>query len=92
MIRLHSVPLVLSLIALGAGPRVDAAAAPEPKTELWVLDAQHLPAPEQTLAATLQGVLNQDRATVWITAQGMSAVVLEQLRAEGATLHEAATP
>ena len=71
------------------------AAAAEPgrtPAELFVLDPERLPRAEQTLTATLQGVLNESRATVWMRAQGMSAVVLDQLRREGVALHEEESP
>src|SRR5258708_1422557 len=57
--------------------------------ELWIVDGERLPPSEQALLATLQGVLNEKEATVWVRTGGMSAVVLEELRGEGVPLREA---
>ena len=77
---------------LGESPALDAdAPPPAPPVELWVLDPQRLSTAEQTLAATLQGVLKKSTQRSGCEP-GMSAVVLEELKAEGATLHEAASP
>ena len=85
--------LALAFVSFLGGFSARAADAPPPApVELWVLDPQRLSAAEKTLAATLQGVLNEERATVWLRTRGMSAVVLEELKGEGAVLHEVTSP
>lgn len=80
------------LLAAQAASAVAADAPKQRPAELWVLDTSGLSVPELTLSATLQGVVNRDRATVWVRAPGMSAVVLGQLRNEGVRLHDERSP
>ncbi len=61
----------------------------KPASVLWTLSPQPLSAPEQALAASLQGLLNRTNATLWFKGPGASTWVLEELRQEGTTLREA---
>jgi hypothetical protein len=65
--------------------------APPPSglRELWVIPHRSLPAAEQVLAQTLQGVVGRTRPRIWLRTRGFNAVVEEQLRRDGVRLREA---
>ena len=53
---------------------------------VWIVDPAALSAPEQTLAATLQGLVASGRAVIWMVDPGMDALLLADLEEEGAEL------
>ena len=55
---------------------------------VWVVDPAALSAPEQTLAATLQGLVASGRAVIWMADPGMDALLLAGLEAEGVEMRE----
>jgi len=82
--------LALAMVLPAATAR-GAEAPPAPaKVELWVLPARGLKSPERVLAQTLQGLANRRSANIWIGAGGVGAVILKQLRDEGAVIHNVA--
>ena len=56
---------------------------------VWVVDPAGLSAPEQTLAATLQGLVASGRAVIWMVDPGMDALLLAGLEEEGVELRDA---
>jgi hypothetical protein len=58
-----------------------------PVSDLWVIDIDKASPAEQTLAVTLQGLLNKPSARVWIADTGMNAIILEDLRTAGTHIH-----
>src|SRR5438105_1858592 len=84
-----AVRLMTLALALVAGmPVASAAESPATPRERWVVDPKGLSRAEQTLLATLQGVLNEKEATLWLRSSGMSDVIIEQLKGEGVALHD----
>jgi GxGYxYP putative glycoside hydrolase C-terminal domain/GxGYxY sequence motif in domain of unknown function N-terminal len=81
---LGSAWLLLMLVLASAQERL-----PE---RLVVLDIDRLPAAEQLLAMTLQGLANRESAQVWITAGGMQSAVLADLEQRGVVLQRVASP
>jgi hypothetical protein len=64
----------------------------QPATEvpdLWVIDIDAASPAEQTLAITLQGLVNKQGQRVWTAGDGMNGILLDQLRQEGTAIHTA---
>jgi len=65
--------------------------APHPPSGIetvWVVDPAELSAPEQTLGATLQGLVASGRAVIWMVDPGMDALLLAGLEAEGVEMRD----
>lgn len=54
--------------------------SPAGRPVLWILDPPPSDAPHQALAASIQGILNQDGPNVWIRARSLHAFVLERVQ------------
>src|SRR5262245_38800366 len=72
--------LVLFIIGKPYGPLVGH--TDEGVTDLWVVRHDRGRPAEMVLAQTLQGLTGRKKPKLWLETGGMSAVILEQLRAE----------
>lgn len=76
----------LLLLTALLSPAFGSATAANVPAKMWVIDPAPLPPAEQTLLATVQGLANRTNAQIWLRADGMSEVVLQQLAREGTEL------
>ena len=68
------------ILAGFAHAQTSGAASTDGRPLLWILDPPPADAAHQALAASIQGLLNQDRAVVWIRARSLQALVLERVQ------------
>ena len=68
------------ILAGFAHAQTSGAASTDGRPLLWILDPPPADAAHQALAASIQGLLNQDRAVVWIRAKSLQALVLERVQ------------
>src|SRR5262245_50864824 len=82
-----------SLLLVGGETAGEIAKDPPPSRlrELWVIPEQGMPPAEQALVQTLQGIVGRKRPRIWLRSGSMYAVVEDQLKREGVTLHEASS-
>ena len=79
--------LVAAACGGGTSLTIQPTASVTPVSDLWVIDIDKASPAEQTLAVTLQGLLNKPSARVWIADTGMNAIILADLRAAGTHIH-----
>lgn len=83
--------LALSLVAVacrnGTSPSRQPLSTAPPPSDLWVINVDKMTPAEQTLAVTLQGLVNKQSARIWVASEGMNAILLEALHQEGTQLH-----
>jgi hypothetical protein len=77
--------LLIAALAIGFHPGPTAVAEtsfqlPDSRPTLWILDPRPLTPSGQALAASAQGILNQDSPRVWFTSGGLHRQVLERVR------------
>jgi hypothetical protein len=59
--------------------------------EMWIVSHNSLTPAEQTFAITLQGLVNQHSARVWMKAGSTYAIVEQQLKKQGVRMHQVKT-
>ena len=83
--------MAFSLIAVACSGGTSSTLKPTstvtPIADLWVIDIDKASPAEQTLAVTLQGLVNKQSARVWIADTGMNAIILDDLRKAGTNIH-----
>jgi len=82
--------IVLAFVFSASAARAAEVPPAPAKVEFYVLPARGLKSAERVLAQTLQGLVNRQSPRLWIDEGGLGAVILKQLREEGAVLHNAA--